>query len=583
MLWTLQSKTCFATFFFYFNTTMYRLLLRPISYYPSFFALAVVAMSLAGVMQDLVWAESLALFPLFQAFGTFAGAVWWAYLQTSVVAWCGRNWLKVVFYVVNGLLMLVNLFLLLNFQTLLSPWVLLLIGETNGQEASEFMSTYLFSGHSLVVYAIMAVYVVMVWFLERVHLQKVGKSLTIFIVLTIPLVIGCLSTAKTIHLFTLHTQEEVEQWFRDKGLFTIDHVYGNLAYSFYHVYVSSAENRCALNHSTMAATQSAVCNEVDSLDVMLVIGESYNKYHASLYGYALPTTPRMDAEQRNGRLFAFNHVTSPYNMTTLAVKNILSTNSLADGEAWSECPAFPVVFRKAGFQVLLWDNQKPENSAAIFDFSLGSYMYADQLAAIAYSHCNEHVFPYDFELVESYFAEAKRDVLNMSIIHLMGQHFDAAQRFPHHFECEVFHAADIARDDLSWAERTAVAQYDNATHYNDSLMGCLFRHLSHRNAVIVYLSDHGEEVYDYRHFIGRSHERNKSVEAKKYQYDIPFIVWCSDKYQQLHPAVMHALAAAKDRPFSSDQTAHLLFTLSAVETSYYKSQCDVLQDNYTTK
>lgn len=46
--------------------------------------------------------------------------------------------------------------------------------------------------------------------------------------------------------------------------------------------------------------------------------------------------------------------------------------------------------------------------------------------------------------------------------------------------------------------RQAIAEYDNATCYNDALIGEVISHYRHANAVIVYLSDHGEETYDWR-------------------------------------------------------------------------------------
>ena len=44
-------------------------------------------------------------------------------------------------------------------------------------------------------------------------------------------------------------------------------------------------------------------------------------------------------------------------MTTFSMKNMLSTNRISDNEAWHERPYFPVIFKKAGFNVSMWDNQ----------------------------------------------------------------------------------------------------------------------------------------------------------------------------------------------------------------------------------
>ena len=560
-------------------------LVRPVVQEPVFFLLNTLILALPGLVCDFEGMNTgFSFFVLYQASATLSGAVWWSYLLSLPLHVFNGTWLKALLYIPGMLLMLVNLFLLWHFQTLLSPWILMLIAETDSREASEFMSCYLLSGGTLMMVMFVLSFCVLVFFLEKKHwtLEKIegkvktGLALTLFAFLTV----GTYLSAKTLQLLTLRTQYDVEVWYRNKGLFTVSHAYGNLIFSISNLSISATETERAVNHSILASLAPASCEEHDSLDVVLVIGESYNKYHAGLYGYSLNTTPKMSEEQQNGRLFAFTRVVSPYNMTSLAVKNILSTNCLSEGEEWSDCPAFPVVFRKAGFCVLLWDNQKPQSAVGLMDFNLGAFMYSSQLVPIAYSQCNRQIFKYDHELIDSYFKEGHRGVRTLSLIHLMGQHSNAVYRYPHTSANEVFNVSDIARNDLSKSEREAVAQYDCATHYNDSLMGRLFRFFSNRNAVIVYLSDHGEEIYDYRHFMGRSHEQKKSAEAMKYQYDIPFIIWCSDKYKELHPELVGAMISAKDRPFSSDQTSQLLFTLSALKTPYYKASHDVLQNNY---
>lgn len=52
-----------------------------------------------------------------------------------------------------------------------------------------------------------------------------------------------------------------------------------------------------------------------SPETVLILGESYNKHHAALYGYPLPTTPRLSQEEAAGRLYPFTDVVSPANFT----------------------------------------------------------------------------------------------------------------------------------------------------------------------------------------------------------------------------------------------------------------------------
>jgi len=80
---------------------------------------------------------------------------------------------------------------------------------------------------------------------------------------------------------------------------------GNLIYSIHHLRIAGQENEIAVRNSINASKKHLEYAGEDSLNVILIIGESYNKYHASIYGYALPTTPHLEKEQNMGNLCVF--------------------------------------------------------------------------------------------------------------------------------------------------------------------------------------------------------------------------------------------------------------------------------------
>lgn len=71
----------------------------------------------------------------------------------------------------------------------------------------------------------------------------------------------------------------------------ISDVYTNLLYSLYAPRVAQKECRKAIQLSYNLTDHSKSAN--DSLNVVLIIGESYIKYHSPLYGYQLNTTPNL--------------------------------------------------------------------------------------------------------------------------------------------------------------------------------------------------------------------------------------------------------------------------------------------------
>ena len=187
---------------------------------------------------------------------------------------------------------------------------------------------------------------------------------------------------------------------------------------------------------------------------------------------------------------------------------------------------------------------------------------------LAYHSVNKSTYKYDMDLVDSTLQIQRDAPRQLTLFHLMGQHMDAKQRFPNTKEYNVFSSKDIQRPDLDDNEKQQVADYDNATKYNDLVVGRILDHYRNSCAVIVYLSDHGEEVYDYRDRLGRSHEPVKSPQVLKYQYQIPMMIWCSDSYQQRYPEVVKGIKGMMNKPFSSDCLPQLVFLLGFIETPY---------------
>ena len=100
--------------------------------------------------------------------------------------------------------------------------------------------------------------------------------------------------------------------------------------------------------------------------------------------------------------------------------------------------------------------------------------------------------------------------------------------------------------------------------------------------MVVYLSDHGEEVHDYREFLGRSHEDAPTPEAIKYQFQVPFMIYVSDVYKQSNPQVVERIIAAQGRRFMSDDLPHMLLGLSGITTDWYDADRDILKADFDT-
>jgi putative transmembrane sulphatase len=314
-----------------------------------------------------------------------------------------------------------------------------------------------------------------------------------------------------------------------------------------------------------------------------VIGESYIKDHASVYGYGLNTTPFLLHEKKAGRLVAFTNAVSPYNFTTKVMRNLISTNSLEDGVRWSECPPLTAVFKRAGYFVSMYDNQRTFAFGATFTFALNSYLYAPRVLKVCYDRTNNNSFEYDGQLVDRY----KRDFQEqhshaLTIFHLMGQHIEAVKRYPADRQFNHFSADSIKRKEpwITEEMRRGIAEYDNATLYNDYVMKQIISRYAHRNVVVIYVSDHGEEEYDYRPSAGRK----GSDDLKNmlyYQYSVPMMVWFSDAFKEKYPTKVRQIEASAAKPLMTDNICQILFYLGGLTSSpYYSAKHNVLSKDY---
>ena len=94
-----------------------------------------------------------------------------------------------------------------------------------------------------------------------------------------------------------------------------------------------------------------------------------------------------------------------------------------------------------------------------------------------------------------------------------------------------------------------------------------------RCSVLVYMSDHGDDIYDTGDNLGRKIDMHVS-------YEIPFVIWCSEKYKKRHADIYDAMLNAVDRPLMSDNICHLLMRLGGVKSVYYHEKRDVLSSHY---
>ena len=512
-----------------------------------------------------------------------------SYLLVCFVFWIKKKQFKTFFYFVLIAIFLVVSFIDTNFGARICPAVITLVAETTSSESGEFLNVFAFTKSSLFVYAYCFVIIVITIGVEYLY-KKIVKTKLFFCIFERKshlcsiisggvLMASILSCTKYVDLFMCETSDEVSTW----------EVYGphdsvsDIIYTWYDLKLAGYEVQSAIKTTTSVVQSIKDVTYADSLNIILVIGESHIKWHSSLYGYKLPTNPLMQKEVDNGNLFVFENVSSPFIRTSDNLKNMLCTNSIGKGEKWYQSPYLPALFKAAGWHVSFFDNQRDWKKNTSTVFALNSFIYNDNMLKMSYHEINDTSFRYDAELVEYYSSrEMQRSNHNLLVFHLQGQHMGASERYPKSSEFEHFRIQDIYRHE-SWIDDTKkqiIAEYDNATYYNDYVLKKIADLYRDENTIMIYLSDHGEETYDYRNQYGRKLFDIMNENYVRYIYEIPFMIWCSDKYLSMNKNIVDSIRKATKKPFSSDNLSQLLLSLGDLHTLYRKEELNPLSEKY---
>lgn len=294
--------------------------------------------------------------------------------------------------------------------------------------------------------------------------------------------------------------------------------------------------------------------------VILILGESCNRNHMSLYGSAHNTTPKL---LKRSDLAVFTNVVAPYSNTLNSVLSILSTSNLEQPIPFGKGVDVLDVFHSAGFKTYWISNQSPigvwDNMVTVLANKADERKFVNTSSNSSFEAIQ--TTSYDSKLIAPFTAALKQSFPKKFIVlHLMGSHATYAKRYPSNFN--VFKGSST--------KSALLAEYENSILYSDyvvdSLLACIQKNSTETNvsATALYLSDHGENVFDEGENVGH----NFTKKIPKANVEIPFVLWLSPQYRSLHPDKVNSMTSNLNKPFVADDLFHSLLDLSAVETNF---------------
>jgi KDO II ethanolaminephosphotransferase len=251
----------------------------------------------------------------------------------------------------------------------------------------------------------------------------------------------------------------------------------------------------------------------ESIIVVLVLGESSRGDHFSLNGYTRKTNPKLESLNN---IYSFKNVSSCDTITYRSIKYIFTNkNCKYSQEKYKN--SFVNTLNFLGFDTQIISLQ---NYSAYYKF-LGYNKIVTKSTIIA----NTEKDIKDFSLLP-YFEKAIKSSKNSIFItlHTLGSHQNYNDRYD--LEHMIFKPVCKTNDYKSCTREELINSYDNTIIYIDDFLYQVINYLKNKNAILFYISDHGESLGEngyYFHGID-------AKQAPKEQFNIPFIIWGSKKF-----------------------------------------------------
>ena len=308
---------------------------------------------------------------------------------------------------------------------------------------------------------------------------------------------------------------------------------------------------------------------------VLILGESCNRKHMSLYGYTRKTNPRLE---KRDDLIVYNDVVSAYSNTLNSVLSMLSVSNIEQPSAFENSIDIIDIFHSAGYKTYWISNQSPigiwDNLVTVFAKKSDYFKFVNTSSNSSFEAIL--TTSYDAKLFTPFAKVLNEDVNRKFIVlHLMGSHSSYKKRYPSDFN---IYSGENKKEQT-------IAEYDNSMLYNDfvvdSLLNMITNYSQQLNVMInaIYISDHGENIYDELDRVGHDY----SNKLPKANVEVPFIIWFSQTFKHINPDKASMVKSNKNMPFVSDDLFHSIIDFNGIQSQYVEIERSIFSDRFNEK
>ena len=508
-------------------------IMRPVVCQPAFFILLIVLLVVPDFLTEIFHLE---LTPLRIPTGLVSCYV--LSLPVLILPSIFRRFYKSLVIVLASLLFVIDIYMLLlyghTFGTLSRDSVSAAL-VTNPEEAQEFIDTYLTAGRVLIVSLSLITVLVIMFYIRYIRKLNIRFSKafnnSFLVLLTISVLLVLILFNKVL--------------------------YCNICY----LLTKECPDLCEYRQNPQV-----VCDEEGVDNIVLVIGESFSRMHSSLYGYEKETNPLLKKMRDDGRLVVYENATSACVTTIPSMKSIMMsyTDAMSDSIEWYRCLTLIEVMQNAGYRTYWLSNQAKtgfyDNEVGRFaDLCDEQFFIGDKNSGMDRDSKDEELIP----VVEGCLRDTCRQ--RFIVVHLMGSHFDYSKRYPGEYEKFCSDDYAVSHSNLSSSKREDIAEYDNSILYNDYVVYELLQRFVGENALVVYFSDHGEDIYrssdDFR-----GHATGMNATHEWIARQIPMMFYMPDAFREKYPAMQLQIEEAAKTHYCTDSIMYTIMDIAGVNT-----------------
>jgi len=337
-------------------------------------------------------------------------------------------------------------------------------------------------------------------------------------------------------------------------------VYSRLPFSIFSSFSEYLENRKTISEVRNDFDYVTVkTSENNSPDVIFIIGESLRADHIPFNGYTRNTMPILSNDTN---VISFPNIYSKYTATHTSVPHIMTRCSIDEEEAYNS-QSFITIFKKAGYKTTWIANQDLANTYTYFAHECDTLIICNSGSMYSYS---EWLDTSTLPFVEKELSKNNNSP-KLVIIHSIGSHWWYKS---HYSKNHTLFLPEIQHKEVSGlSKEEMINSYDNTIVATDEFISGICNIIRNRNAILIYLSDHGE-------LLGENGQYLHGGEGKELHYPACFF-WSTKEYEDNNYLKIDKLKENRLKCWKTDFLFHTIIDAANIQTTVVDTSLSVMR------